>query len=159
MAAVTVCHDDWVLLPERPVRSPGLHTGNRLEVDQTGAVLLLRAAAGGARNEGGWYGGAVSREPRPYTLAVVVEPDRGMWHAWCPTLLDYGAATWGATREEALGHIREVVAMVVTRMAEDGVPVPTVPADQTRSKGRGRRRGSGSSSPSARPPPTCRPPA
>ena len=79
--------------------------------------------------EGGWYGGAVSREPRPYTLAVVVEPDRGMWHAYCPTLLDYGAATWGATREEALGHIREVVAMVVERMVEEGVPVPVTPAD------------------------------
>ncbi len=81
----------------------------------------------------GCYAGAVSREP--YTLTVVVEPDRGMWHAWCPTLLDYGAATWGATREEALGHIREVVAMVVTRMAEDGVPVPTVPADQEQEQG------------------------
>jgi predicted RNase H-like HicB family nuclease len=43
-----------------------------------------------------------------------------MWHAWCPTLLDYGAATWGLTREEALGHIREVVAMVVERMVEEG---------------------------------------
>ncbi len=52
-----------------------------------------------------------------------------MWHAYCPTLLDYGAATWGATREEALGHIREVVAMVVKRMVEEGVPVPVTPAD------------------------------
>jgi hypothetical protein len=48
---------------------------------------------------------------------------------YCPTLLDYGAATWGATREEALGHIREVVAMVVERMGEEGVPVPGHPAD------------------------------
>ena len=54
---------------------------------------------------------------------------------YCPTLLDYGAAIWGPTREEALGHIREVVAMVVTRMAEDGVPVPTVPADQEQGQG------------------------
>ncbi len=37
--------------------------------------------------------------------------------------------TWGATREEALGRIREVVAMVVERMVEEGVPVPVTPAD------------------------------
>ena len=72
----------------------------------------------------------MSQEVRTYTFTVVLEPADGMWHAYCPTLLGYGAATWAATREEALEHIREVVAMVVARMAEDGVPVPTVPADQ-----------------------------
>ena len=64
---------------------------------------------------------------RALEVVVVVEPEEGAWHAWCPTLLDYGAATWGATREEALGHIREVVAMVVGRMAEAGAPVPEAP--------------------------------
>ena len=64
---------------------------------------------------------------RTYALAVVVEPRDRMWHAWCPTLLDYGAATWGATREEALGHLREMVAMVVARLAEAGAPVPEAP--------------------------------
>ncbi len=68
-------------------------------------------------------------DTRAYALEVVVEPEEGAWHAWCPTLLDYGAATWGATREEALGHIREVVAMVVERMVEEGVPVPVTPVD------------------------------
>jgi predicted RNase H-like HicB family nuclease len=63
-------------------------------------------------------------------VVVAVAPEDGLWHAWCPTLLDYGVATWAATREEALGHIREVVGMIVARMAEDGVPVPTAPADQ-----------------------------
>src|SRR4028119_236401 len=63
-------------------------------------------------------------DTRAYALEVVVEPEEGAWHAWCPTLLDYGAATWGATREEALGHIREVVAMVVGRLAEAGGPIP-----------------------------------
>ena len=46
-----------------------------------------------------------------------------MWHAYCPTLLDYGAATWAATREEALGHIREVVGMVVARR-QKGARIP-----------------------------------
>jgi predicted RNase H-like HicB family nuclease len=66
-------------------------------------------------------------DTRAHALEVVVEPEEGAWHAWCPTLLDYGAATWGATREEALGHIREVVAMVVGRLAEAGAPVPAAP--------------------------------
>jgi predicted RNase H-like HicB family nuclease len=69
----------------------------------------------------------MDREARTHALEVVVEPEEGAWHAWCPTLLDYGAATWGATREEALGHIREVVAMVVGRLAEAGAPVPAAP--------------------------------
>ena len=74
---------------------------------------------------------------RAYALEVVVEPEEGAWHAWCPTLLDYGAATWGATREEALGHIREVVAMVAGRMAEAGAPVPEAPEAPPGGSGRG----------------------
>jgi predicted RNase H-like HicB family nuclease len=72
----------------------------------------------------------MSRELRTYTLNVVVEPDDDMWHAYCPTLLAYGAATWGATREEALDHIREVTGMIVERMADGGASVPIAPADQ-----------------------------
>ena len=45
----------------------------------------------------------MSLESRTYTLAVVVEPAEEAWHAYCPTLLDYGVATWGVTREDALG--------------------------------------------------------
>jgi predicted RNase H-like HicB family nuclease len=44
--------------------------------------------------------------------------------------MPYGAATWGATREEVLGHIREVVGMIVERLAEEGASVPIAPADQ-----------------------------
>jgi predicted RNase H-like HicB family nuclease len=59
-----------------------------------------------------------------YTYSVVLEPDEDVWHAYCPALQGYGAATWGATRAEALRHIREVVAMVVTELIEDGEAVP-----------------------------------
>ncbi len=59
---------------------------------------------------------------------VVVEPAEGAWHAYCPVLLDYGAATWDATREEALNHIRKVVGMVVAQMAKDGASIPVAPA-------------------------------
>jgi predicted RNase H-like HicB family nuclease len=51
-----------------------------------------------------------------YTFRVVVEPDGGAWHAYCPALKGYGAVTWGTTRAEALKHIREVVEMVVAEL-------------------------------------------
>ena len=72
----------------------------------------------------------MSREPRTYTFTAVVEPEDGMWHAYCPTLLAYGAGTWGDTREEVLGHIREMAAMNVERLAEEGASLPAAPANQ-----------------------------
>src|SRR3954467_14801396 len=68
-------------------------------------------------------------ERRPLTPAVVGEPAEEAWHAYCPALLDYGAATWGTTREEALEQIRAVVTMIVQRMAEEKTPVLADPAD------------------------------
>ena len=59
-----------------------------------------------------------------YTYSVVVEPDEDAWHAYCPALQGYGAATWGVTRAEALRHIQEVVKMVVAELIEDGEPLP-----------------------------------
>src|SRR5688500_11670638 len=70
----------------------------------------------------------MARHPACHALMVVIEPAEGAWHAYCPVLLDYGAATWGATREEALDHIREVVGMVVARLTEDGAPIPIASA-------------------------------
>ena len=67
-----------------------------------------------------------------YTYSVVVEPDEDAWHAYSPALQGYGAATWGTTRAEALQHIREVVAMVVAELIEDG---ETLPADEAGSAG------------------------
>jgi predicted RNase H-like HicB family nuclease len=64
---------------------------------------------------------------RTYTFKVVVEPDEDRWHAHCPVLEQYGAATWGNTREEALRHIQEVVQMVIEELAEDGIPIPEGP--------------------------------
>ena len=69
-------------------------------------------------------------QSRTYALPVIIEPAEGAWHAYCPTLLDYGAAIWGTTREAALEHIREVVGMVVGRMVEDDVPIPSTPAER-----------------------------
>jgi predicted RNase H-like HicB family nuclease len=51
------------------------------------------------------------------------------WHAYCPALVDIGAATSGRTREEALKNINEVVQMIVQESIEDGVALPEGPAD------------------------------
>lgn len=61
---------------------------------------------------------------KTYIFRVVVEPDENRWHAHCPALEKYGAATWGNTQEEALKHIHEVIQMVIEELIEDGEPIP-----------------------------------
>jgi predicted RNase H-like HicB family nuclease len=67
---------------------------------------------------------------KTYTFKVVVEPDEDRWHASCPVLERYGAATWGQTQQEALRRIREVVELVVAELREDGVPIPEGPTEE-----------------------------
>ena len=55
-----------------------------------------------------------------------------MWHAYCPTLLAYGAATWGTTREEVLAHIGEMAGMIVERLVEEGAPIRSLPTIRSR---------------------------
>ena len=64
---------------------------------------------------------------KTYNFKVVVEPDGDQWHAYCPVLQKYGAATWGNTEAEAYRHIQEVVQMVVEELLEDGDPIPDAP--------------------------------
>jgi len=61
---------------------------------------------------------------KTYTFKVIVEPDEGGYHAYCPALRRYGAVTQGATPEEALKNINEVVHMIVDELQEDGIPLP-----------------------------------
>ena len=65
-----------------------------------------------------------------YTFKVIVEPDENRWHAYCPLLEQYGAATWGISQEEALKHIEKVVRMVAEELAQDGVPLPESPKEE-----------------------------
>ena len=65
---------------------------------------------------------------KTYTFKVIVEPDEDRWFAYCPALQEYGAATWGYTREEALKHINEVVQMVISELREDQIAIPTSPS-------------------------------
>jgi predicted RNase H-like HicB family nuclease len=66
---------------------------------------------------------------RTYSFKVVVEPDEGGYHAYCPALRTFGAVTQGATEEEALRNINEVVQMIVDELREDGIALPGASAD------------------------------
>ncbi len=68
----------------------------------------------------------MKKSEKSFTFNVVVEPDENRWHAYCPALEKYGAATWGNTKEEALTHIQAVVQMVVSELAEEGTALPDV---------------------------------
>jgi predicted RNase H-like HicB family nuclease len=63
---------------------------------------------------------------KTYTFNVVVEPDEGGFHAYCPALRRYGAVTQGATEAEAFKNIDEVVHMIVEELQEDGIGLPLV---------------------------------
>ena len=69
----------------------------------------------------------MSRELRTCTFTAVLGLEDNVWHGYCPRLLAYGAAIRGATREEVLGHIHEVVGMIVERLAEEGASLPAAP--------------------------------
>lgn len=66
---------------------------------------------------------------KTYTFRVVVEPDEGGFHAYCPALRRFGAVTQGSTPEEALKNINEVVQMIVDELREDGIPLPAASGD------------------------------
>lgn len=61
---------------------------------------------------------------KTYTFKVVVEPDEGGYRAYCPALRQFGAVTQGATPEEALRNINEVVQMITDELREDGIALP-----------------------------------
>jgi len=72
---------------------------------------------------------------KTYNFKVVVEPDQDFdgnpagWHAYVPALKQVGGATWGATREEALKNISDVVHMIVEEFVEEGKTLPEGPVD------------------------------
>ena len=68
----------------------------------------------------------MKKAAKSYTFEVVIEPDGDGWHAYCPALQQYGAATQGATKEEASKNIQEVVQMVGDELAEEGTALPDV---------------------------------
>lgn len=67
---------------------------------------------------------------KTYTFKVVVEPDNGGWHAYCPALKRHGAVTQGTSYEDALKNINEVVQMIVDELSEEGAPIPSGPSEE-----------------------------
>ena len=67
---------------------------------------------------------------KTYVFSVVVKPDEDRWLDFCPALDPYAAATWGYTREEALGNIGEVVEMVLQELVVDREAIPEEPVAQ-----------------------------
>jgi predicted RNase H-like HicB family nuclease len=63
---------------------------------------------------------------KTYTFKVVIEPDEGGYHAYCPALRRFGAITQGSTQEEALKNIDEVIHMIINEFQEDGIELSTV---------------------------------
>ena len=61
---------------------------------------------------------------KTYRFRLVVEPDEDRWIAYCPALAEKGAAAGGATREEAVRNIQDVLQMVLESLLELGVPIP-----------------------------------
>ncbi|HEV8574568.1 MAG TPA: type II toxin-antitoxin system HicB family antitoxin [Dehalococcoidia bacterium] len=53
---------------------------------------------------------------------VVVEPDEdGGFHIFAPALK--GCHSWGGTREEALDHFKEAIALWLESAEEQGIPI------------------------------------
>jgi predicted RNase H-like HicB family nuclease len=77
-----------------------------------------------------WYSmDAMNGSAKTYLFKVVIEDDshedgRQAYHAYCPALEQYGASTWGNTKEEALQHIQEVVQMIVEELIDEGALLP-----------------------------------
>jgi predicted RNase H-like HicB family nuclease len=67
---------------------------------------------------------------KTYAFNVVVEPDEGGWHAYCPALRKQGAVTQGSTYEDALKNINEVVQMIVDELNADGAAIPSGPSGE-----------------------------
>ncbi len=55
---------------------------------------------------------------------VTVDRQGDQWRAVCPALKDHGAVTGGKTREEALTHIENVIAIILAEMESGGVSPP-----------------------------------
>ena len=61
---------------------------------------------------------------KTYKFQVVVEPDEDQWAAYCPVLVERGAATCGYTREEAYINIHQVLRITLESMIAHGESIP-----------------------------------
>jgi len=69
---------------------------------------------------------------KTFLFRVVVEPDEDRWVAYCPALVERGAASWGRTSDEALQSLHSVVQMTIDSMRSHGEPIPEEPEADVR---------------------------
>ena len=56
-----------------------------------------------------------------FEFEVLLEPDGDGFHVWCPALK--GCHSFGATREQAIAHIREAIEGWLEGAEEPGYPI------------------------------------
>jgi predicted RNase H-like HicB family nuclease len=57
-----------------------------------------------------------------FKIQVIVEPDEGEYHAYCPALK--GLHTSGTTQEEAYNNAIDAAIAYIETLIEDGNPIP-----------------------------------
>ena len=70
--------------------------------------------------------GGPSATPKfTFKISVVIEPDEGGFHAYCPALK--GLHVNGKTQEEALENTKEAILVYFVSLAKHGDPLPIGP--------------------------------
>ena len=64
----------------------------------------------------------MKKEQITFKIQVIVEPDEGEYHAYCPALK--GLHTGGTTREEAYNNAIDAAIAYIETLIDDGVPIP-----------------------------------
>ncbi len=57
-----------------------------------------------------------------FKVEVIIEPDEGGFHAYCPALK--GLHTSGATHEEAMANAKDAVSAYLQSLIKHGDPIP-----------------------------------
>ena len=66
--------------------------------------------------------GNSSERPIEFKVQVIIEPDEGEFHAYCPALK--GLHVPGKTKEEALANAKEAAALYLETLIENNLPIP-----------------------------------
>ena len=64
----------------------------------------------------------MKKEQIAFKIQVVVEPDEGEYHAYCPALK--GLHTGGTTQEEAYHNAIDAAIAYIETLIDDGIPIP-----------------------------------
>jgi predicted RNase H-like HicB family nuclease len=64
----------------------------------------------------------MKKEQIAFRIQVIVEPDEGEYHAYCPALK--GLHTGGTTQEEAYNNAIDAAIAYIETLIEDGNPIP-----------------------------------